>query len=51
VLDKFNDEAAVVSYWWYDKEAENALQDSLKTGKSLPKKSATVKFEDLYKGK
>lgn len=51
VLDKFGDESSAVSYWWYDKEADNALQDSKKTGKSLPKKSASVKFEEVFKGK
>lgn len=51
VLDKFNNEDAAINYWWYDKEADNALQDALKTGKSLPKKNATVKFEEEYKGK
>lgn len=51
VLDKFNDEAAAVSYWWYDKEADNALKNSLKNGNPLPKKSQSVKFEEVYKEK
>ena len=51
VLDKFGDESSAVSYWWYDKEADNALQDSIKTSKSLKKKSSSVKFEEAYKGK
>jgi microcin C transport system substrate-binding protein len=50
ILDKFGDEASAISYWWYDKEADNALKDSLKTGKSLPKKSPSVKFEEVFKG-
>ena len=51
ILDKFGDEASAISYWWYDKEADNALKDSLKTGKSLPKKNPSVKFEEVFKGK
>lgn len=51
VLDKFNNEGVIVNYWWYDKEADKALQDAQKTGKSLPKKSSNVKFEDVFKGK
>ena len=51
VLDKYNNEDSAINYWWYDKEADNALQDALKTGKVLPKKNATVNFEEVYKGK
>jgi microcin C transport system substrate-binding protein len=51
ILGKYSDEAAAVSFWWYDKDADKALSDSKKTGKPLPKKSAVVKFEDEYKRK
>lgn len=51
VLDKYNDEASCIVYWWYDKDADKALEDAIKNNKALPKKKASIYFEEEFKGK
>lgn len=51
VLSKFGDERDAVNLWWYDKDANKALEDASKSEKNLPKKDASVIFEEKFKGK
>jgi len=47
ILDKFNDERALVAYWWFDPDSADELKDAMANGLALPKKSETVVFDQI----
>lgn len=49
VLGKYGDERAAYSLWWYDEDAAADLADALPAERPLPRRPATVSFDDAYR--
>jgi hypothetical protein len=46
VLDKYNREDVIVTYWWKDSEKENVLTEAKKSDKSLELKSREIHYTE-----
>ncbi|HSQ41490.1 MAG TPA: extracellular solute-binding protein [Fibrobacteraceae bacterium] len=46
VLDKFNREDAIITYWWYDPAKSKALEQARQTGSPLPAEPADVHWQE-----
>lgn len=49
VLDKYSNESAAITYWWYDAEKDKRLKEAMSKGKALPPEPAEVHFSDFFK--
>lgn len=48
VLSKYGDERSAYAYWWYDEDAAADLELAMEEGTSLPRRPATVAFDDVF---
>lgn len=48
ILGRYGDERAAYSLWWYDEDAAADLSDAMSAQRSLPRRPASVSFDDLY---
>jgi microcin C transport system substrate-binding protein len=46
VLDKFNREDVITTYWWVDQEKDNALREAMKNNTSLPLEPEKVVYQE-----
>jgi microcin C transport system substrate-binding protein len=51
VLSKFGDERSAYSYWWFDPEADAALQSAMDQDQALPARSPEVDFDERFRQK
>ena len=49
VLSKYGREDGALSYWWFDPDSDADLADAMATGRSLPRRPADVRFDDVFR--
>jgi microcin C transport system substrate-binding protein len=46
VLDKFDRDNCIVTYWWYDAKKAGTLQDAMKKNSPLPKEQFEIRYQE-----
>lgn len=48
VLSKYGDERSAYTYWWYDPDADAALEAAKEEGNALPDKAGEINFDERF---
>ncbi len=48
VLSKYGDERSAYTYWWYDPDADAALEAAKEEGHALPDKAGEINFDERF---
>ena len=49
VLDKYHNESALFTLWWYDADSAAELKAAQAAGAALPPRSETVRFDEVFR--
>ena len=51
VLGRYNNEADVLTYWWYDFDRAEELDEAIEKGKYLPSVPEKVDYDTVMEGR
>lgn len=48
ILSKYGRESSAYSYWWFDEDSKDDLEDAIRSKSALPAKKTTIYFDDVF---